>query len=104
MSLFFFVYILTFRWHFDKYIDQTNKSVYDEVFAYPEWIKFYYKWTKFCNYDLVIRVGVFFHCLDGSLLACGVNTVVSLGRGLPPVEGMAIAPNQVNAGSLLQLS
>ncbi|XP_071812543.1 cytidine monophosphate-N-acetylneuraminic acid hydroxylase-like [Apostichopus japonicus] len=44
------------RWNFDKYLDQTNQCVFDEIFSYPEWIQFYYKWTKFGDYNLVIRM------------------------------------------------
>ncbi|XP_033099034.1 cytidine monophosphate-N-acetylneuraminic acid hydroxylase-like [Anneissia japonica] len=43
-------------WEFDKYVDAINGSYDNEIFAYPEWIKFYYDWTGFNNYNLVIRM------------------------------------------------
>ncbi|XP_077994815.1 cytidine monophosphate-N-acetylneuraminic acid hydroxylase-like [Glandiceps talaboti] len=43
-------------WDFDKYIHRINQSIYDEIFAYPAWIEYYYKWCGFKNYNLVLRM------------------------------------------------
>ncbi|XP_071803282.1 cytidine monophosphate-N-acetylneuraminic acid hydroxylase isoform X1 [Asterias amurensis] len=43
-------------WDFEKYINAINKNIEEEIFSYPEWIQFYYKWTGFKNYNLVIRM------------------------------------------------
>eukprot|EP00058_Branchiostoma_floridae_P024566 XP_002610056.1 hypothetical protein BRAFLDRAFT_125688 [Branchiostoma floridae] len=43
-------------WDFDFYIDKINESIDNEIFAYPDWIPFYYEWIGFKNYDLVLRM------------------------------------------------
>ncbi|XP_038044587.1 cytidine monophosphate-N-acetylneuraminic acid hydroxylase-like [Patiria miniata] len=43
-------------WNFEKYINEINRNIEEEIFAYPEWIEFYYRWTGFKNYNLVIRM------------------------------------------------
>ncbi|XP_077994277.1 cytidine monophosphate-N-acetylneuraminic acid hydroxylase-like [Glandiceps talaboti] len=48
--------LLKDSWEFDKYLSRINAYVYDEIFAYPEWIEFYYKWCGFKNYNLVLRM------------------------------------------------
>ncbi|XP_077994477.1 cytidine monophosphate-N-acetylneuraminic acid hydroxylase-like [Glandiceps talaboti] len=48
--------ILKDSWEFDKYLNRMKTYVYDEIFAYPEWIEFYYKWCGFKNYNLVLRM------------------------------------------------
>ncbi|XP_077994474.1 cytidine monophosphate-N-acetylneuraminic acid hydroxylase-like [Glandiceps talaboti] len=48
--------ILKDSWEFDKYLSRINAYAYDEIFAYPEWIEFYYKWCGFKNYNLVLRM------------------------------------------------
>ncbi|KAI8513473.1 hypothetical protein Bbelb_101120 [Branchiostoma belcheri] len=42
-------------WNFDFYIDEINESIGSEIFAYPDWIPFYYKWAGFRDYNLVLR-------------------------------------------------
>ncbi|XP_071966265.1 cytidine monophosphate-N-acetylneuraminic acid hydroxylase-like isoform X2 [Antedon mediterranea] len=44
------------RWDFDLYVNEINKNYDNEIFAYPEWIQFYYNWTGFNEYNLVIRM------------------------------------------------
>ncbi|XP_070533922.1 cytidine monophosphate-N-acetylneuraminic acid hydroxylase-like isoform X1 [Ptychodera flava] len=43
-------------WDFDRYISRINAHVTNEIFAFPEWIEFYYRWTGFKNYNLVLRM------------------------------------------------
>ncbi|XP_022104581.1 cytidine monophosphate-N-acetylneuraminic acid hydroxylase-like [Acanthaster planci] len=43
-------------WDFEKYVNKINSNIEDEIFAYPEWIQFYYRWAGFKNYNLVIRM------------------------------------------------
>ncbi|XP_077862940.1 cytidine monophosphate-N-acetylneuraminic acid hydroxylase-like [Saccoglossus kowalevskii] len=48
--------ILKDDWDFDKYLDAIDASIYNEIFAYPEWVEFYYKWCQFKNYNLVVKM------------------------------------------------
>ncbi|KAI8483682.1 hypothetical protein Bbelb_386200 [Branchiostoma belcheri] len=43
-------------WDFDFYIDKINESIGSEIFAYPDWIRFYYEWAGFRDYNLVLRM------------------------------------------------
>ncbi|XP_071962455.1 cytidine monophosphate-N-acetylneuraminic acid hydroxylase-like [Antedon mediterranea] len=43
-------------WNFDLYVNNVNKNYDNEIFAYPDWIQFYYNWIGFSNYNLVLRV------------------------------------------------
>nr|XP_054767685.1 cytidine monophosphate-N-acetylneuraminic acid hydroxylase-like [Lytechinus pictus] len=43
-------------WEFEKYVNGVNESIEHEIFAYPEWIKEYYKWAHFHSYNLVVRM------------------------------------------------
>nr|XP_056710934.1 cytidine monophosphate-N-acetylneuraminic acid hydroxylase-like [Euleptes europaea] len=43
-------------WNFKPYIEALAAAVDDEIFLYPSWVKEYYCWAGFKNYDLVIRV------------------------------------------------
>ncbi|XP_072042665.1 cytidine monophosphate-N-acetylneuraminic acid hydroxylase-like [Amphiura filiformis] len=43
-------------WNFEKYLDEINSTVDEEIFAYPEWISVYYNWCGFHSYNLVIRM------------------------------------------------
>ncbi|XP_066287645.1 cytidine monophosphate-N-acetylneuraminic acid hydroxylase-like [Branchiostoma lanceolatum] len=43
-------------WDFDFYIDKINESIGSEIFAYPDWVPFYYEWAGFRDYNLVLRM------------------------------------------------
>ncbi|XP_048364484.1 cytidine monophosphate-N-acetylneuraminic acid hydroxylase-like [Sphaerodactylus townsendi] len=43
-------------WDFKPYIEALAAAVDDEIFLSPSWVKEYYSWAGFKNYDLVIRV------------------------------------------------
>ncbi|KAI8484179.1 hypothetical protein Bbelb_381330 [Branchiostoma belcheri] len=43
-------------WEFDFYINKINESIENEIFAYPDWIPFYYEWIGFKDYNLVLRM------------------------------------------------
>ncbi|XP_072530163.1 cytidine monophosphate-N-acetylneuraminic acid hydroxylase [Salminus brasiliensis] len=43
-------------WEFDVYVDKLNASVSSEVFKDESWIRVYYSWAGFQNYNLVIRM------------------------------------------------
>ncbi|CAH1266838.1 Hypp3585 [Branchiostoma lanceolatum] len=43
-------------WDFDFYIDKINESIGSEIFAYPDWVSFYYEWAGFRDYNLVLRM------------------------------------------------
>ena len=53
----YIIFCWCFSWDFDKYLNEINSAIDDEIFAYPEWISVYYKWCGFYSYNLVIRVG-----------------------------------------------
>ncbi|KAI8479813.1 hypothetical protein Bbelb_424720 [Branchiostoma belcheri] len=44
------------NWDFDFYINKINESIASEIFAFPEWIRFYYEWAGFRDYNLVLRM------------------------------------------------
>ncbi|XP_035696850.1 cytidine monophosphate-N-acetylneuraminic acid hydroxylase-like [Branchiostoma floridae] len=43
-------------WDFDFYIQKINESIESEIFAYPNWVPFYYQWAGFRDYNLVLRM------------------------------------------------
>lgn len=43
-------------WDFDSYVDELNSAVSCEIFKHQSWIRFYYTWAGFQNYNLVVRV------------------------------------------------
>ncbi|KAI8519289.1 hypothetical protein Bbelb_025460 [Branchiostoma belcheri] len=42
-------------WDFDFYIEKIDESIESEIFAYPDWVQFYYEWAGFRDYNLVLR-------------------------------------------------
>ncbi|XP_070562638.1 cytidine monophosphate-N-acetylneuraminic acid hydroxylase-like isoform X2 [Ptychodera flava] len=43
-------------WDFDNYIKSIDENVDNEIFSYPEWVEYYYKWCGFRSYNLVVRM------------------------------------------------
>lgn len=43
-------------WDFDLYVDEVNAAVGSEIFKRQSWIRFYYTWAGFQDYNLVVRV------------------------------------------------
>ncbi|XP_068611499.1 cytidine monophosphate-N-acetylneuraminic acid hydroxylase [Brachionichthys hirsutus] len=43
-------------WDFDLYVDELNCATSCEIFKHQSWIRFYYTWAGFKNYNLVVRV------------------------------------------------
>lgn len=43
-------------WDFDPYLETLYSAVEDEIFLHPSWIKEYFTWAGFKNYNLVVRV------------------------------------------------
>ncbi|XP_040209752.1 cytidine monophosphate-N-acetylneuraminic acid hydroxylase-like isoform X1 [Rana temporaria] len=43
-------------WDFDTYLDAMSISFTDEIFNYPSWIKEYFVWAGFKDYNLVVRM------------------------------------------------
>ncbi|XP_019628544.1 PREDICTED: cytidine monophosphate-N-acetylneuraminic acid hydroxylase-like [Branchiostoma belcheri] len=43
-------------WDFDFYIEKIDESIESEIFAYPDWVQFYYEWAGFRDYNLVLRM------------------------------------------------
>lgn len=48
--------VLKDSWDFELYVNEQKSAISADIFAYPEWIQFYYKWAGFDNYNLVVRV------------------------------------------------
>lgn len=44
------------NWDFDLYVDELNSAISSEIFKHQSWIRFYYTWAGFQNYNLVVRV------------------------------------------------
>lgn len=49
------------NWDFDLYVEELNSAISCEIFKHPSWIKFYYTWAGFQNYNLVVRVNILDH-------------------------------------------
>nr|XP_040139594.1 cytidine monophosphate-N-acetylneuraminic acid hydroxylase [Ictidomys tridecemlineatus] len=43
-------------WDFQPYLDALRAAVGDEIFLHPSWIKEYFTWAGFKNYNLVVRM------------------------------------------------
>ncbi|XP_027803927.2 cytidine monophosphate-N-acetylneuraminic acid hydroxylase isoform X2 [Marmota flaviventris] len=43
-------------WDFQPYLDTLHAAVGDEIFLHPSWIKEYFTWAGFKNYNLVVRM------------------------------------------------
>ncbi|KAM9094515.1 cytidine monophosphate-N-acetylneuraminic acid hydroxylase [Sarcophilus harrisii] len=43
-------------WNFEPYLQTLNYAIEDEIFLHPSWIKEYFTWAGFKNYNLVIRM------------------------------------------------
>ncbi|XP_047414536.1 cytidine monophosphate-N-acetylneuraminic acid hydroxylase isoform X2 [Sciurus carolinensis] len=43
-------------WDFAPYLDTLSAAVGDEIFLHPSWIKEYFTWAGFKNYNLVVRM------------------------------------------------
>ncbi|XP_072460090.1 cytidine monophosphate-N-acetylneuraminic acid hydroxylase isoform X1 [Notamacropus eugenii] len=43
-------------WDFDPYLQTLNDAIEDEIFLHSSWIKEYFTWAGFKNYNLVIRM------------------------------------------------
>ncbi|XP_063781283.1 cytidine monophosphate-N-acetylneuraminic acid hydroxylase-like [Pseudophryne corroboree] len=43
-------------WKFNTYLDEMYTSFNDEIFRYPSWVKEYFTWAGFKDYNLVVRV------------------------------------------------
>uniref|UniRef100_A0A8C9P815 Cytidine monophosphate-N-acetylneuraminic acid hydroxylase n=1 Tax=Spermophilus dauricus TaxID=99837 RepID=A0A8C9P815_SPEDA len=43
-------------WDFQPYLDTLRAAVGDEIFLHPSWIKEYFTWAGFKNYNLVVRM------------------------------------------------
>lgn len=43
-------------WDFEPYLNTLNAAVEDEIFLHSSWIKEYFTWAGFKNYNLVVRV------------------------------------------------
>lgn len=43
-------------WDFDPYLETLHSAVEDEIFLHSSWIKEYFTWAGFKNYNLVVRV------------------------------------------------
>ncbi|XP_072310322.1 cytidine monophosphate-N-acetylneuraminic acid hydroxylase [Eucyclogobius newberryi] len=43
-------------WDFERYVSEQNRAVGAEIFTFPGWIRFYYAWAGFTDYNLVVRV------------------------------------------------
>uniref|UniRef100_A0A8D2CZ58 Cytidine monophosphate-N-acetylneuraminic acid hydroxylase n=1 Tax=Sciurus vulgaris TaxID=55149 RepID=A0A8D2CZ58_SCIVU len=43
-------------WDFKPYLDTLSAAVGDEIFLHPSWIKEYFTWAGFKNYNLVVRM------------------------------------------------
>lgn len=52
-------------WDFEPYLEILNAAVGDEIFLHSSWIKEYFTWAGFKDYNLVVRV-----CYCFSLLSC----------------------------------
>lgn len=52
-------------WDFEPYLEILNAAVGDEIFLHSSWIKEYFTWAGFKDYNLVVRV-----CYCSSLLSC----------------------------------
>ncbi|XP_069811958.1 cytidine monophosphate-N-acetylneuraminic acid hydroxylase-like, partial [Dendropsophus ebraccatus] len=48
--------VLKDTWEFDTYLDAISVSFKDEIFTYPSWVKEYFTWAGFKNYNLVVRM------------------------------------------------
>ena len=46
------------RWDFNLYLNELNGAIGSEIFKHKSWIKFYYSWAGFQNYNLVMRVNI----------------------------------------------
>ncbi|KAJ0037057.1 hypothetical protein NL108_018121, partial [Boleophthalmus pectinirostris] len=43
-------------WDMEPYVNEQNEAIGAHIFRYPEWIRFYYTWAGFRDYNLVVRV------------------------------------------------
>jgi CMP-N-acetylneuraminate monooxygenase len=43
-------------WDFEPYLNTLNAAIGDEIFLHSSWIKEYFTWAGFKNYNLVVRV------------------------------------------------
>ncbi|XP_053457166.1 cytidine monophosphate-N-acetylneuraminic acid hydroxylase isoform X7 [Nycticebus coucang] len=43
-------------WDFEPYLKILNASIGDEIFLHPSWIKEYFTWAGFKDYNLVVRI------------------------------------------------
>ncbi|CAO2595542.1 Cytidine monophosphate-N-acetylneuraminic acid hydroxylase [Lemmus lemmus] len=43
-------------WDFDPYLETLHSAVEDEIFLHSSWIKEYFTWAGFKNYNLVVRM------------------------------------------------